>query len=244
MDACAFFGNMAAMMKYNPSIPGQDDAILPRLAGVGLVAGAPFDCSSLSAQKRATLQLAVAAGKLLLNSAPPPTPTPTQWVVSLGVGTYGNNYLLRAEVAKDALGANNAIDAVYGITTYDGSGAPLDGSKKYKIHFNATGSQGLPPVKGFWSLTIYDAAELLVNNPDVSYNAIGMPSVQNHQACYNSDDSLDLYLQSTKPTDPTQLCNWLATPSAGGYTPFLRMYWPEAPILNQSWIPPAITLNQ
>ena len=32
--------------------------------------------------------------------------------------------------------------------------------------------------------------------PNASYNAIGMPYVQNHKACPNADGSLDLYIQS------------------------------------------------
>lgn len=243
MDACAFFGNMGSMMRYNPSIPGQDDAILPKLARVGLQAGQNFDCTQLNKTQLATLQLSVIAARTLLAAAPTPPPTSTQWTLSLGVGTYGNNYLLRAEVAQDALGANNPIDAVYGITANGARGGLLNGSRNYKIHFNPPNqNEGIPPVNplGFWSLTIYNSNGTLVQNKVLKYNAIGVPFVQGHQACFNSDGSLDLYLQSTPPPSGTPYCNWLETPPGAGFIAFLRMYYPDQIILDKQWIPPAI----
>jgi hypothetical protein len=242
MDACAFFENLAAMMMFNPSIAGQDDNILPKLKGVGLVAGQPFDCTVLQQNraKLATLQLAVAAARTLLGAAPTPRQTRTGWTVSLDVGTYGNNYLLRAEVAQQALGANNPIDAVYGITSNDGTGAALSGDTNYRIHFAATGPEGIPPVNGFWSLTIYNIDGTLVANTVVNYNAIGVPYVQGHMAKFNADNSLDLYLQSTQPAAGTAFQNWLPTPAGKGYIAFLRMYWPDQSILEKKWIPPPI----
>ena len=70
--------------------------------------------------------------------------------------------------------------------------------------------------------------------------------VQNHNACFNSDGSLDLYLQPDEPPANTnQKCNWLPTPK--GVTPyiaFLRLYWPDQVVLTKGgWIPPKITAN-
>jgi hypothetical protein len=79
MDACAFFESLAAMMMFNPPIAGQDDNILPKLKGVGLVAGQPFDCTELQQDrtKLATLQLAVVTARTLLGAAPTPRQTRT-----------------------------------------------------------------------------------------------------------------------------------------------------------------------
>lgn len=150
MDACAIFENLAAMMMFNPSIAVQDDNILSKLRGVGLVAGQPFDCTELQQNrtKLATLQLAVVTARTLLGAAPTPRQTRTGWTVSLDAGTYGDNYLVRAEVAQKAPGANNPIDAGYGITSNDGTGSALNGDTNYKIHFAAVGPEGIPPVNG------------------------------------------------------------------------------------------------
>jgi hypothetical protein len=255
MDACAFFGAMGAMMQYNYPIPVQDDAIVKELAAVGFVkqdmsnAYKPYDCT-LDANKLGTLQLGVAAARAFLSLAPTPLPTRTFWTMATtGIGSYGSNYLLRAEVAQSALGANNPVDAVYGYTQKDGRGGNLNGTKSYHIHFGAPGTgQGIPPIVngGFWSLTIYDHLGKLVKNDDaiaknINYNAIGGMMVQGHSACFNGDGSLDLYLQPTAPAGGIALCNWLPTPNTtDAYIAFLRMYWPSQTILNKDWIPPRI----
>ncbi len=243
MDACAFFGLLASLMKYNPALIPQDAAIVPKLRQIGLTPGKSFNCAQLSPLDHAALQLAVLVGRDSLGLTIPEKPTSTGWIVALDVGTYGNKYYLRAQVAKNALGANNPVDAVYGYTTKDGAGNALTGNGRYVIHFSKTGQTSLPPVNGFWSLTIYNnPSGTLVPNTVVNYNAIGEPYVQNHHACYNSDGSLDLYLQSDPPPSGKPLCNWLPTPqSNGAFIAFLRMYWPQAPILNSTWIPPTIT---
>jgi len=243
MDACAFFSQMATMMYYNPPIPGQDDQIVKALDKLGLLEGS-FDCTK--SNNIPALQLAVATARNFLNQASTPSPTTTQWTISLGVGIYGKQYLLRAEVALHALGANNPVDAVYGVTFFDGKGKALDGSKNYKIHFDKTGGQSIPPIdgNGFWSLTIYDAqGKLIPYSNGMTYNAIGIPFVQKHSACLNSDGSLDLYLQAKPPTGTAALCNWLQTPASGPYQAFLRMYWPDPAILNKQWVPPPIMTN-
>jgi hypothetical protein len=256
MDACAFFGAMGAMMQYNYPIPVQDDAILPELAAVGFQkqdmsrAYKPYDCT-MDANNLATLQVGVAAARAFLSRAPTPPPTRTFWTMATtGIGMYGSNYLLRAEVAQSALGANNPVDAVYGYTQKDGRGRSLNGTKSYHIHFGppTDTTQGIPPIVpgGFWSLTIYDHLGKLVKNDDaiakgINYNAIGGMMVQGHSACPNGDGSLDLYLQPTAPAGGIALCNWLPTPdTTDAYIAFLRMYWPSEEILSKEWIPPRI----
>jgi len=193
MDACAFFSGFEAMLRYNLPIAGQDDTIVKKLQRLGLDTIDPntkmltwFDCTSpANVAQLPTLQQAVTVAKTFLDMAPTPLPTKTFWTMATtGVGMYEDNYLLRAEVAQQALGANNPQDAVYGYTQIDGRGRGLDGTKNYKIHFNPLGQdEGIPPVtmngpgnSGFWSLTIYDVKGKLVAPPQgsgINYNAIG-----------------------------------------------------------------------
>jgi DNA sulfur modification protein DndE len=251
MDACAFFGTMAAMMTSNPPLEA-DMPTVERLAKIQIFPGKQFDCGALDANHpglRPTLQLAAAAAKRILDGAPPPSLTPTNWSMPLNIGDYGRRYLLRALVAKKALGANSTADAVYGYTTHDSSGTAtqdlLTGANKYVIHFNAPTAQKkageIPPVnpQSFWSVTIYNGDGTLVENKVVNYNAIGVPQVQAHDACFNSDGSLDLYLQVDPPSDSKQFCNWLPAPP-GDFIVFLRMYWPDAAVTGGSWYPPGV----
>ncbi|MBS1821591.1 MAG: DUF1254 domain-containing protein [Acidobacteria bacterium] len=263
MDACAFFQNMAAMMNFNLPILPQDDLVVPSLLRLGLIkknsdptmgsvpyTGTNLDCTTIDPNKLASMQQAVVLSQKLLANIDVTRPTRTGWTVSLDVGTYGRRYLLRAEVAQDALGANRKEDAVYGYTQTDGRGNPLDGNKNYAIHFRAPTArvEQIPPVQGFWSVTIYDLAGKLVPWPNttetLTWNAVGDPFVQNHHPCFNRDGSLDIYLQSTEPPEgSTQKCNWLPTPAGAGYIVFLRMYSPDETIQTGKWIPPPIVGN-
>lgn len=274
MDACAFFGTMSTMMITNP--PRNIDVLVqPSLERLGLLTAGtpkhPFSCGSLTDPNEVPiLEAAVVAAKELLANINPPSATAATnwWSLPLNVGDYGVNYILRAIVARKALGANRPQDAVYGYGAYDNHGIDpankgankLDGANRYVVHFNAETSAHrageIPPVDlggngisgGFWSVTVYDAHGFLVkNDPSVTYNAIGMPYVQNHKACLNADGSLDLYIQSDAPSDPKQLCNWLETPLPDGsnattsqFILFLRMYWPDRAVLNGGWVPPPI----
>jgi hypothetical protein len=249
MDACAFFGTLAAMMKYNPSLPA-DTALAQKLADIGILPNQSFDCTTLRSTQRtdlAALQLAVVAARARLQVPPGlPQAKTNFWLMPLDVGTYGTNYLLRAQVAVNAFGANNPIDAVYGYGTLDGRALPLNGSNSYAIHFKpktAAGNAGeIPPVnpKSFWSVTIYNQDGTLVANNVVTYNAIGIPQVQGHSACFNPDNSLDLYLQPSAPSGGTPFCNWLPIPEGNPFIVFLRMYWPDNAVLSGHWVPPPI----
>jgi hypothetical protein len=245
MDACAFFGTYAAMSITNPPLP-DDSAIVGRLTSINIPPGSPFDCGSLSASQRATLQLAAAAGRTILQGAPAPSLTETNWSMPLNLGSYGRRYLLRALVALHAIGANSTADAVYAFSTQDGAGNLLTGANNYTLHFSPKTLQGLPgqvpPVnrKSFWSVTLYNSPkENLVDN-NVGYNAIGYPEIQAHNACFNPDGSLDLYFGVAAPSDATLACNWIPAPP-GEFLLFLRMYWPDNTITDGPWVPPAIT---
>jgi hypothetical protein len=271
MDACAFFGIMSAMMMTNP--PRMIDAallpILERLGIWGTVNGSPvqFSCANFTAAQQSreiALQLAVINARQILAQTPQQALTSTNWSVSLDVGDYGVRYLLRAIVAKNALGANRPQDAVYRYGLYDSAGADEDhylyGSNKYVLHFRAPTAQKaaleIPPVdgSGFWSITMYNIDGTLVDNKVATYHALAtngsMPrEVEAHFSCPNPDGSLDVYVQSTPPSDPKQLCNWLESPQPttannyGRFLLFLRMYWPDAAILNGHWYPPGIDKN-
>jgi hypothetical protein len=78
----------------------------------------------------------ITARNILPSLQLPPGPNTNFSRLSLGVGEYGTNYLLRAQVVLKALGANNPIDAVYGYGTHDSRGLLLDGSNHYVLHFN------------------------------------------------------------------------------------------------------------
>jgi hypothetical protein len=240
MDACAFFGTLAALMTFNLPLPAADAPAVARFASIGLVPGQPFDCSQLDPTTRSALQLAVRTARQILHHAPQPGLTDTGWAMPINLGTYDIEYLLRAIIAERAIGANNYQDAIYAGGQQDNAGNALEGSHRYVLHFDA---DKLPPVnsQAFWSVTMYNLpAENLVENP-IGRSALGKPMIEGDVPCFNDDGSLDLYIQADQPPDPTsvQYCNWLPAP-ANKFLLFLRMYWPDPVIHAGQWVPPAV----
>lgn len=153
----------------------------------------------------------------------------------LRTGNYGTDYELRALVDSVGLGALPPDIAIYPLAQTDMTLQPLTGTKRYVLHIPAG---GLPPVHGFWSLTMYDLHGFFVPNPLRRY-VINDRSKLEH----NTDGSIDIYLQSTKPTDPAPTQNWLPAPS-GNFRLIWRLYdtGPAAAgVLNgNGWQPPKI----
>ena len=149
-------------------------------------------------------------------------------------GTYGTDYRQRAMVTLIGPGLNFPQDAIYPFSEKDEHGEKYDGAAhKYVMHFE---KGGMPPVKGFWSLTMYDPEFFFVPNPINRYNLS-----QRNTFVTNPDGSVDLYLQAESP-GPDKEANWLPAPK-GKFIPMLRLYWPKdtpPSILDGSWKPPAL----
>ncbi|MFD7845343.1 DUF1214 domain-containing protein [Nocardia sp. NPDC059764] len=114
----------------------------------------------------------------------------------------------------------------------DAKNQPLDSAHNYVLHFPA---DQIPPVHGFWSVTMYDGKGFFVDNPINRYALRGelLPK--------NPDGSVDIYIQREKP-EPTKESNWLPAPESGNFNLMLRTYWPDEKIIDGSWNPPAVTI--
>ena len=96
----------------------------------------------------------------------------------------------------------------------------------------------LPPVDGFWSLTMYDAEYFFVENKLNRYTLS-----QRNKLKENKDGSVTLYLQNESPGKDRE-SNWLPAPR-GKFVLMLRLYWPkerDPSILDGTWKVPAVQL--
>ncbi len=107
-------------------------------------------------------------------------------------GKYGTDYIFRAATAFVGLGASLPQDAIYPLATTDGNGQRLDGANMYVLHFK---KGKLPPVNGFWSLSMNDAEYFFVENALNRYTLS-----ERNTFNLNPDGSVDLYLQH-EPSD-------------------------------------------
>jgi hypothetical protein len=218
-------------MKTNP--PTENDTpIVHRLASVGIIPGEPFDLARLPASIADAIEGGVAAARARIAGAPVAAlgRPANGWRLELDLGRYGTDYERRATVALIGLGANVAEDAVYPMTDTDASGQPLSGEHRYVIRFP---SGGLPPVKAFWSVTLYDEHHYL------AANALGRYALGDRDALRTEPDgSLELLIQRDDP-GPDRRANWLPA-QAGAFNLIMRLYQPKPPVLDGSWQPPPV----
>ncbi len=230
-----YFTVLATLLKTNP--PASADApMLAKLAQIGIVPGQDFDPSKLDAQVAAAIDRAPKDAVAAIEAGVSKVGENVNgWQVTK-TGEYGTDYFFRAVIAYAGLGANLAKDAIYPTAATDGQGQPLDGSKNnYVITF--ANKQALPPVKGFWSLTMYDDKFFFYKNP-LNRQTLS----QRDKLVANKDGSIDLYIQNQPPSKDKQ-ANWLPAPK-GPFVLMMRLYWPNETspsILDGSWKPPAIT---
>jgi len=221
-------------MKTNP--PAAEDApMVASMAKIGLVPGQDFDPSKLGAFDKEAIKAVpkLAQAKIMEFFKKAGAPI-NGWMFTTKTGIYGTDYLDRALITAIGLGANRPQDAVYPTGQKDGSGNDFDAaSKKYVIHFD---KGQMPPVDGFWSITMYDEHYFFVPNPLNRYTLS-----QRNKFVTNADGSVDLYLQADSPGKAKE-ANWLPAPKAK-FIPMLRLYWPKQTppsIIDGSWKPPAV----
>ena len=238
MDAATYFGLFAQLLKTNP--PAAEDApMVATLAKIGIVPGQDFDASKLDpavakgladVPKKANdkvmawMKEGILAGDLKLTDG---------WLFTTKTGIYGTAYRQRALVTAIGLGANRPQDAVYPTSEGPDIAKSYSGEKKYVMHFN---KGELPPVDGFWSLTMYDANYFFVPNPINRYTVS-----QRNKLAANKDGSVDIYVQNESPGKAKEQ-NWLPAPK-DKFILMMRLYWPkEKPpsLLDGSWKIPGV----
>ena len=231
LDAGAFFGYAAELLKEHPP-HAMDYPVLDRLARLGFRPGESFDLSAADPVVReALVKAAPAAQKQITGEQTSLGRRVHGWeIITSNIGNYGTDYLTRACVELIGLGANLAADAIYPVVYTDADGQPFTGASSYVWHMDR---DELPPVRAFWSLTLYDAEGFQVAN-ELDRFAIG----DRNDLRYNDDGSLDIHIRHRPPEDGTS--NWLPAPE-GGFNLCARLYYPKPEVLGGTWAPPAVT---
>lgn len=158
-------------------------------------------------------------------------PIANNWRTPKNGANFGTDYLTRTAVGNSNIFVNQSNETSYFYQDFDSKGNRLEGKNKYTITF-AKGE--IPPVKGFWSLTMYNKEHFFYENPRGVYSL----GTKNKDLQYAADGSLTIYIQHTSPGADKE-SNWLPAPS-DEFSVYLRAYWPEDAVLNGSWTPPAV----
>ena len=109
----------------------------------------------------------------------------------------------------------------------DAEGNWLSGEHIYRIRLPKN-----VPANMFWSLTAYDN-----ETRSMIQNDLGRPLVGSvHGAKPNEDGSYDAYFGPELP-DGVPEENWVQTKPGKGWFAYLRLYGPEKPYFDKTWIP-------
>lgn len=158
-------------------------------------------------------------------------PAGNGWNRSANNADWGFDYLMRTSTARSNMFDNRPTETQYFYTDGDSTGIQLEGKNLYTVTFQ---NGQLPPVKGFWSLTLYDKHHLFAVN-NLNRYSLG---TKNKNLKFNADGSLTLYA-GTKSPGKGKESNWLPAPE-GTFSLYIRAYWAKKAILDGSWIPPKI----
>jgi len=235
MDAPTYINYFSQLMVENPPYEA-DTPFLDKAARIGIKPGVDYKnyFSGLDDDIKSAIQTGYqsALAKIPQSS---PGDEKNGWRMVYGAGDYGTDYTLRAIIAYQGLGANLDDDAFYPSLYRSSDGEWLSSDKKYVLHFD---KDMIPPVNGFWSLSMYNAKILFAANPINRYN---LGSMSDPPLITNPDGSLDIYIQRDSP-DSAKTPNWLPAPASGNFSLTLRLYYPKHQVLDKSWAPPALQL--
>ena len=221
------------MLSFCAPVAAERD-LLQRFATIGIGPGLPFDSAALDPALRADLAAGVAAGQQRLKQRIAVTTSSSGLFGTRAA--LGDDYQMRRAVgAAMGIYGNSAEEAVYVGTLADTRGQPLDGSKRYTMRFT---KNGLPPVRFFWSATMYDLPHrLLVDNPIQRYS-LGSRS---KDLVYEADGSLTIYVQAESPGADKET-NWLPSPTSGPFNIVVRLYGPSPAAQSGDWQMPPLQL--
>ncbi|MCF6265409.1 MAG: DUF1214 domain-containing protein [Desulfuromusa sp.] len=154
------------------------------------------------------------------------------WRTQKNAAQFGIDYFQRTATAKGNMFSNRGEETMYFGADFASDGQRLNGKQGYTVTF-AKGQ--LPPVKGFWSFTLYNEAHFFAPN-ELNRFSLG---TKNKNLVFNADGSLTIYVQADNPGKNKEN-NWLPAPKDENFSLYIRAYWPEASILTGEWIPPKI----
>jgi hypothetical protein len=225
-----YFDDLPAVMKEVPALPGEE-ALYGQIAAV-------FEAAAKDpALKTALVDSFVAADKELIKPLLQwrynGIPAGNGWTTLTNGAEWGTDYVNRTAVAVSNIFVNVPPEAKYFYNDNDSAGGQLDGRNLYAVTFP---KRQLPPVNGFWSLTLYNDQHLFNPNPLKRYSL----GTKNKTLQQNADGSLTLYAGATSPGEEKE-SNWLPAPN-GTFSLYLRGYWADKAMLDGTWVPPTIKM--
>lgn len=223
------------VLQFCPPHPSEQ-ALLQRLARLGVGAGRRMDGWALPPATKAAMEAGIADAWQALSALDERLASGEVTSRDLfgSRERLANNYLYRMRGAVGGIYGMDAEEALYPIYYVDAAGRKLDGAnQRYTLRFPPG---QLPPVKAFWSLTLYELpARALTRNPLDRYliNSPMLPGLKR-----DADGGITLHVQADSPGQDRE-ANWLPAPR-GPFFLGLRVYWPQPEALSGEWKRPVV----
>ncbi len=212
--------------------------LLQKFAKIGIGPNTPFEVEKLDPEMKNAIEEGIANALLKIeNKMKNLGERKNGWMqISGAFGTRRDmqgKYLTRAAAAMFGLWGNTLEEAFYPETSADEDGEALDGSKHdYILHFD---KDEIPPVKAFWSLSMYKLPEQLFIENSINRYVI---SSATKGLKYNKDGSLDVYIQKDS-SGKSKESNWLPAHD-GPFSLQARLYWPNPDMLDPLYVMPVV----
>jgi hypothetical protein len=183
-----FFDQLPALMKQVPPMPGEEALY----AWIASVSNAAAEDAAIMTTLKETAAAAERDIWTYMQWRYNGRPAGNGWNSPVNNAEWGSDYLNRTATARSNMFDNRPEETKYIYTDDDSAGRPLEGDNAYAITF-AKGET--PPVKGFWSLILYNEEHFF------HANALGRYSLgtKNKTLKYNGDGSLTLYASAKSP---------------------------------------------
>jgi hypothetical protein len=221
-----FFDELGIVLETTEPLPGEEALYSQFRALLAIAAREPEMKKLITAE-------AVAADKSLVQQLLQwkfnGKPAGNGWNRSQNNAQWGIDYYNRLGTSRSNMFDNRPSETQYFYTDFTADGQKLQGKNNYKITFKE-----LPPVKGFWSLTLYNHQHLFHPNALKRYSL----GTKNKSLKKNPDGSLTLYAGKKNPGADKE-SNWLPAPN-DNFSLYIRAYWGEAAITEGTWTPPSI----
>ena len=160
--------------------------------------------------------------------------TKNNWLGTLVVGNYGDDYAIRTAANLIGIWAQSRHEVIYHVTTRDVAGEPLHGEKRYVLDFPA---DALPQdvVNEFWSVHLVSLPDFRpVPNPLQRYVLSTWSNVVKEP-----DGSLKLLI-APQPDASMPESNWLPSPAGQLFSLTFRSYVPKPVVQSGDWFPPPV----
>lgn len=229
VDPTTFWDELPTVLADTTPLPGEEAQYAKALALIEAAARDPALKAAITDEAVHTERALIAP---LLEFRNFGIPLAAHWSTVRNGAQFGTDYFTRTAVAKSNIYVNKPNEATYFYQDLDANGGRLNGSRRYTVTFPS----GEPPVRGFWSLTLYDAQHFFVPNAANRFSL----GTKNKDLVHNADGGITLYVQSEPPADPALRPNWLPSPADAAFSLYVRTYWPDAAILDGDWSPPAV----